>query len=109
MPARVSLIQAALAGNLHAVALSSKTTSFKRASIVAYSSLLASILPFLERKNLSSSIWLTPSSTCRRIFQYFESANFNSSAFCLYNVEDASKKRDKKIITKRRRFKIGCS
>ncbi|MDD5401145.1 MAG: hypothetical protein PHQ93_08170 [Sulfurimonas sp.] len=57
-----SASQAFLAGNLHAVELSSKVFSFNRASIVAFSSLFALVLPSGERKNLSSSIWLTPSS-----------------------------------------------
>jgi hypothetical protein len=44
------------------VELSSNFFSLKSASIVASSSFFALVLPSLDKKNLSSSIWLTPSS-----------------------------------------------
>lgn len=63
MPSSCSLSHAFLAGKRHAVELSSKVDSFKSASIVAWSSLFVSVLPFGAKKNLASSISLTPSST----------------------------------------------
>src|SRR3989338_10117649 len=47
-----SCSQAFMAGNLHAVELSSKIVSFSRASIVALSSFFALVLPLRAKKNL---------------------------------------------------------
>ncbi|WP_226962136.1 hypothetical protein [Sulfurimonas marina] len=55
-----SCSQAFLAGNLHADELSSKRVSLKSASSVASSSASAFSLPFFAKKNLGSSISLTP-------------------------------------------------
>jgi len=55
------LSQAARAGNLHRLELSSKRVSLKKASKVAFSSASVLVFPSLEKKKEGSSISLSPS------------------------------------------------
>jgi len=85
----LSFSQDSLAGNLHVVEFSSVLVLSYRASIVAWSSALASVLPLSERKNLGSSISLSLSFIWSSSCQYLESERLSSSAFVLYSWVEA--------------------
>lgn len=103
----LSISHLVLAGNLHAVLLSSSDLSFKSLSTVVKSSFFLSYLPSRDKKKFKSSISLSLELKCKSSLQYLSSYSFfESIIFFIESLAKVLVTKKSKLIKKLTLFKV---